>query len=77
MGFDDSGPVLQAIEESAGLAGLRQCLVGRWDNVKNCGYALGITQRIGDSRKMRKDYVPILGAASVPPRPAPKAQRDS
>ena len=32
---------------------------------------LGITQRIGDLRKMRKDYVPILGAASAPPpRPA-------
>jgi selenocysteine-specific elongation factor len=30
---------------------------------------LGITQRIGDARKMRKDYVPILGAATVPPRP--------
>jgi selenocysteine-specific elongation factor len=32
---------------------------------------LGITQRIGDMRKMRKDFVPILGAATVPPqRPA-------
>ena len=26
--------------------------------------SLGITQRIGDARKMRKDYVPILGAAA-------------
>ena len=32
---------------------------------------LGITQRIGDLRKMRKDFVPILGAAAAPPpRPA-------
>jgi selenocysteine-specific elongation factor len=39
---------------------------------------LGITQRIGDARKMRKDFVAILGAATVPARPpaqsAPKAQ---
>jgi selenocysteine-specific elongation factor len=37
---------------------------------------LGITQRIGDARKMRKDFVPILGAASAPrpePKPAAKA----
>lgn len=27
---------------------------------------LGITQRIGDARKMRRDFVPILGAATVP-----------
>ena len=32
---------------------------------------LGITQRIGDARKMRKDFVPILGAAD-PPRSPPK-----
>ena len=32
---------------------------------------LGITQRIGDARKMRKDFVPLLGTAAVPaPRPA-------
>jgi selenocysteine-specific elongation factor len=31
--------------------------------------SLGITQRIGDTRKMRKDFVPILGAATVPQRP--------
>jgi selenocysteine-specific elongation factor len=34
---------------------------------------LGITQRLGDARKMRKDFVPILGAATAPPRPAPKS----
>jgi selenocysteine-specific elongation factor len=40
---------------------------------------LGITQRIGDARKMRKDFVPILGAATAPviqshavPKPAVK-----
>jgi selenocysteine-specific elongation factor len=31
--------------------------------------SLGITQRIGDARKMRKDFVPILGAATAPPAP--------
>ncbi|MDB5862906.1 MAG: hypothetical protein JWO70_712 [Betaproteobacteria bacterium] len=30
---------------------------------------LAITQRIGDARKMRKDFVPILGAATAPPPP--------
>ena len=30
---------------------------------------LGITQRIGDARKMRKDFVTILGAAVAPPPP--------
>jgi selenocysteine-specific elongation factor len=43
--------------------------------------SLGITQRVGDARKMRKDFVPILGAATAPPappvkpaaKPAPKA----
>jgi selenocysteine-specific elongation factor len=34
---------------------------------------LGVTQRVGDARKMRKDFVPILGAATAPP-PPPKAQ---
>jgi selenocysteine-specific elongation factor len=40
---------------------------------------LGVTQRIGDARKMRKDFVPILGAATAPviqsraiPKPAVK-----
>ena len=43
--------------------------------------ALGVTQRIGDARKMRKDFVPLLGPASVPenipakaPSPAKAAQ---
>lgn len=43
--------------------------------------SLGVTQRVGDARKMRKDFVPILGAATAPPpppkqpaaKPAPKA----
>ena len=37
---------------------------------------LGVTQRLGDARKMRKDFVPILGAATAAPRPpsAPKPQ---
>jgi selenocysteine-specific elongation factor len=38
---------------------------------------LGITQRIGDARKMRKDFAPILGAASPPPRPATAAPKPS
>jgi selenocysteine-specific elongation factor len=36
---------------------------------------LGITQRIGDTRKARKDFVPILGAAEpakAPAKPTPK-----
>ena len=34
---------------------------------------LGVTQRMGDARKMRKDYQPILGAANaLAPRPALK-----
>lgn len=32
---------------------------------------LAITQRVGDARKMRKDFVPILGAAEPAPPPAP------
>jgi len=34
--------------------------------------SLAITQRVGDARKLRKDFVPILGAAEPAPRPAPK-----
>ncbi|MBI4194786.1 MAG: selenocysteine-specific translation elongation factor [Betaproteobacteria bacterium] len=34
---------------------------------------LGITQRIGDARKMRKDFVPLLGPADPPVKPAPPA----
>lgn len=33
---------------------------------------LAITQRVGDARKLRKDFAPILGAAEPAPRPAPK-----
>ncbi|MBI3375713.1 MAG: selenocysteine-specific translation elongation factor [Betaproteobacteria bacterium] len=36
---------------------------------------LGITLRIGDARKMHKDFVPILGLAK--PAPAPRAQEKS
>ena len=35
---------------------------------------LGITQRLGDARKMRKDFEPILGAAGPVPRPPAKPQ---
>ena len=42
--------------------------------ILECLDRLGITQRIGDTRKMRKDFVPILGAATAPPPPAPKPQ---
>jgi selenocysteine-specific elongation factor len=38
--------------------------------------SLGITQRVGDARKMRKDFAPILGAAVAPPKPpAQNAQK--
>jgi hypothetical protein len=33
---------------------------------------LGVTQRLGDARKMRKDPAAVLGAAA-PFKPAPKA----
>jgi selenocysteine-specific elongation factor len=39
---------------------------------------LGITQRLGDARKLRKDFVPILGAAEParpPVKPAAGAQK--
>ena len=39
--------------------------------ILECLDRLGITQRIGDVRKMRKDFVPILGAATAPPAPPP------
>jgi len=46
--------------------------------ILECLDRLGITQRIGDARKMRKDFVPILGAATAPPpaaaAPKPAAQ---
>jgi selenocysteine-specific elongation factor len=49
--------------------------------ILECLDRLGITQRVGDARKIRKDFVPILGAASAPraavprtpPKPAPRA----
>jgi selenocysteine-specific elongation factor len=40
--------------------------------ILECLDRLGITQRIGDVRKMRKDFVPILGAAVAPPAPSVK-----
>lgn len=40
--------------------------------ILECLDTLGITQRLGDARRMRRDFVPVLGAAS-PVRPAPKA----
>jgi selenocysteine-specific elongation factor len=52
--------------------------------ILECLDRLGITQRIGDARKMRRDFVPLLGAASAPPPAAapntvaqssPQAQR--
>jgi selenocysteine-specific elongation factor len=36
---------------------------------------IGVTQRIGDTRKMRKDFVPILGAAEIPTKPLLAAPR--
>ena len=44
--------------------------------ILECLDRLGITQRIGDLRKMRRDFVPLLGAATAPPQPTaapPKA----
>jgi selenocysteine-specific elongation factor len=47
--------------------------------VLECLDRLQITQRIGDVRKMRKDFVPILGPASVPvvPRKPLPAERSA
>ena len=36
---------------------------------------LGVTQRVGDTRKMRKDFVPILGPAEMPAKPLLAAPR--
>jgi selenocysteine-specific elongation factor len=36
---------------------------------------LGVTQRIGDTRKMRRDFVPILGPAEIPAKPLLSAPR--
>lgn len=50
--------------------------------ILECLDTLGITQRMGDTRKMRKDFIPILGEPAAirkpvaPPRPtAPAPQR--
>jgi selenocysteine-specific elongation factor len=50
------------------------CGIGRSLAIEILEYldTLGITQRIGDARKMRKDFAPILGAATVPRQPAAK-----
>ena len=45
--------------------------------ILECLDRLGITQRVGDARKMRKDFVPILGAASVPRAAAARVDRAS
>jgi selenocysteine-specific elongation factor len=42
--------------------------------ILECLDRLGITQRIGDVRKMRKDFEPLLGPATAPPPPAVKPQ---
>ncbi len=67
-----------------------RCGIGRGLAIEilECLDRLGITQRIGDARKMRKDFVTILGAATAPPpaaapksaikpaaKPDPQAQR--
>ena len=36
---------------------------------------IGITQRLGDARKMRRDYVPVLGPAPALRAPAPTPQK--
>ncbi len=44
--------------------------------ILECLDRIGVTQRIGDARKMRKDFVPILGPATAPAAapPAPVSQ---
>ena len=37
--------------------------------------SLGVTQRIGDTRKMRKDFAPLLGEAEIPAKPLLAAPR--
>ena len=37
--------------------------------ILECLDRLGITQRLGDQRKMRRDFAPILGDAVAPPAP--------
>jgi len=45
-----------------------RCSLGRSLAIEilECLDRLGITQRLGDARKMRRDYVPILGEARAP-----------
>ncbi len=43
--------------------------------ILECLDRLGITQRLGDVRKMRKDFVPILGPATAPPAPTAVAAK--
>jgi len=43
--------------------------------ILECLDRLGITQRMGDTRKMRKDFVPILGPATAPPVPIAVASK--
>jgi len=38
--------------------------------VLECLDRLGVTQRVGDARKIRKDFVPLLGPARVPAPPS-------
>lgn len=45
LALEGSLTIFAFVYPSLPLAGLRQCLVGRWDNVKNYGYALGINQQ--------------------------------
>jgi selenocysteine-specific elongation factor len=43
--------------------------------ILECLDRLGITQRMGDTRKMRKDFVPILGPATASPMPTTAASK--
>ncbi len=43
--------------------------------ILECLDRLGITQRMGDTRKMRKDFVPILGPATASPVPTASASK--
>jgi len=41
--------------------------------ILECLDRLGITQRVGDARKIRKDFVPLLGDARAPSPPGDRA----
>jgi selenocysteine-specific elongation factor len=43
--------------------------------ILECLDRLGITQRIGDARKLRRDFAPLLGAATAPPPHAASAAK--